>query len=197
MMYSALNLRPYLLAEKALHDSYWFLAISYFNVILPSFLPESGDLRRIFWHRARSAKIQSAKAAKSPMLVSRSTLMSRERGSRARMWAKEDDDKANGVWVPPPPKPKVLQTVPSSALIGLSLLGNLDGIYKHPSFSNIKLHTLTTGSRQRAGAMLLFGYTFVGKLWISLGYDENGFQRDVVETFWKNVLSCTEEFLAY
>ncbi|KAK0481727.1 hypothetical protein IW261DRAFT_1550776 [Armillaria novae-zelandiae] len=135
MMYSALNLRPNLNANKALNDSYWYLAIGYFNVVLPSFFPKNGDVTRTFWHRARSAKEQSTSAAKSPMLIPRSRQMARERGVRARAWGKEDDEKARGVWVPPPPKPA--------------------------------LHTLTTGSRQRAGGMLLFGYTFVGKLWIS------------------------------
>jgi hypothetical protein len=43
--------------------------------------------------------------------------------------------------------------------------------------------------------MLLFGYTFAGKLWISLGYDENGFEEVVVKTFWKNVKDAVDEFL--
>ncbi len=110
---------------------------------------------------------------------------------------KEDDEKARGVWVPPPPKPAAQgpARAPSAALIGLSLLGNLDGIYKHANFGDVKLHTLTTGSRQRAGGMLLFGYTFVGKLWISLGYDENGFEKETVDKFWDNLLRSTDEFL--
>ncbi|KAK0208750.1 hypothetical protein DFS33DRAFT_1372027 [Desarmillaria ectypa] len=197
MMYSALNLRPNLNANKALNDSYWYLAIGYFNVVLPSFFPKTGDLSRTFWHRARSAKEQSTEAAKSPMLISRSREMARERGVRARAWGKEDDEKARGVWAPPPPKPAVQgpPRAPSAALIGLSLLGNLDGIYKHANFEDVKLHTLTTGSRQRAGGMLLFGYTFVGKLWISLGYDENGFEKETVDKFWDNLLRSTDEFL--
>ncbi|KAK0465568.1 uncharacterized protein EV420DRAFT_1514945 [Desarmillaria tabescens] len=197
MMYSALNLRPNLNANKALNDSYWYLAIGYFNVVLPSFFPKTGDLSRTFWHRARSAKEQSTQAAKSPLLISRSHEMARERGVRARAWGKEDDEKARGVWVPPPPKPAVQgpSRAPSAALIGLSLLGNLDGIYKHANFGDVKLHTLTTGSRQRAGGMLLFGYTFVGKLWISLGYDENGFEKETVDKFWDNLLQSTDEFL--
>lgn len=195
-MYSALNLRPYLMANKALNDSYWFLAIGYFNVILPGFIPRSGDLAPTFWHRARSAKAQSTDAAKNPMIVSRSREMARERGERARAWAKEDDDKERGIWVAPPPQvKKPTERPPSNALIGLSLLGNLDGMYKHSAFPDIHLHTLTTGSRQRAGGMLLFGYTFVGKLWLSLGYDENGFDKDIVERFWANVLGCINEFL--
>jgi len=197
MMYSALNLRPYIMANKALNDSYWYLAIGYFNVILPGFLPRSSDISAIFWHRARSAKAQSTDVVKHPMTVSRSRQMARERGARARVWAKEDDDKANGVWRagPPAPQKKPSERPPSSALIGLSLLGNLDGIYKHSSFSDIELHTLTTGSRQRSGGMLLFGYTFVGKLWLSFGYDENGFDKEAVENFWRTLLSCIDEYL--
>ncbi|KDR85482.1 hypothetical protein GALMADRAFT_218579 [Galerina marginata CBS 339.88] len=200
MMYSALNMRPNLTADKRLNDSYWFLAIGYFNVVLPTFFPQEGDLTGTFWHRARSAKIQSAKAAKSPLSVPRCREMARERGERARIWAKEDDDKAMGI----PPKPSVpvaaavtpsKPKIPSNALMGLSLLGNLDGMYKHSAFPDLKLHTLTTGSRQRSGGMLLFGYTFVEKLWVSFGYDENGFEEDTVKRFWKNVIDAVDEFL--
>ncbi|KAG8734159.1 hypothetical protein FRC10_011926 [Ceratobasidium sp. 414] len=88
------------------------------------------------------------------------------------------------------PKP-----APSAALMGLSLLGNLDAMYKHATYGEIKLHTLTTGSRQRPGAMLLFGYTFAGKLWLCFGYDENGFPKGVVEAFWSEVLAGVDEFL--
>lgn len=195
-MYSALNLRPYFTVKPA-NDSYWFLAVGYFNVILPTFIPRSIDMSSVFWHRARVAKEQSTRAAKNKMIVSRSLLMAEERGERARLWAKEDDEKERGIFVPPPP-PETTDTAPrtpSAALIGLSLLGNLDGIYKHGTFPSVKLHTLTTGSRQRSGGMLLFGYTFAGKLWISLGYDVNGFEKVMVEQFWENVLRTTDEFL--
>ncbi|KAJ7161432.1 hypothetical protein C8R43DRAFT_992866 [Mycena crocata] len=196
MMYSALNLRPVLTASKAFND-YWYLAIGYFNVVLPAFIPKSGsekDIEKIFWHRARVAKYQSTRAAKSTMLVSRSSEMARERGQRARIWAREDDEKERGTWKAPPSpvaSGDVVSKPPSAALIGLSLLGNLDGIYKHPTFPKVKLHTLTTGSRQRSGGMLLFGYTF---LWISLGYDAMGFD-DTVERFWGNVLTAVDTLL--
>jgi hypothetical protein len=199
MMYSALNLRPYF-TVKPVNDSYWFLAIGYFNVVLPTFIPRSIDLSSVFWHRARVAKEQCTQAAKNRMIVSRSLLMAEERGQRARLWAKEDDERERGTFVPPPPAPPVpaadtaLRT-PSAALIGLSLLGNLDGIYKHGTFPTIQLHTLTTGSRQRSGGMLLFGYTFAGKLWVSLGYDINGFDKAMVEQFWGNVLQTMDELL--
>jgi len=201
MMYSALNMRQNLLADKRLNDSYWFLAIGYFNVVLPSFFPKEGDVAGRFWHRARSAKIQSTQAAKSPFVVSRCLEMAKERGRRARIWAKEDDDKAAGISSKPSPVASNLAPaptrakVPSSALLGLSLLGNLDGIYKHANFPQIKFHTLTTGSRQRSGGMLLFGYTFAGKLWVSFGYDENGFEEETVQRFWKHVTLAIDEFL--
>lgn len=190
-----MNLRPYFKVPPP-HDSYWFLAVGYFSVILPAFIPSSITARAAFWHRARMAKEQSAQAAKSPMFVSRCRLTAEERSARAQVWAKEDDDKERGVYIPPPPASAPIKPLVSrTALMGLSLLGNLDGIYKHAMFPVIKLHTLTTGSRQRPGAMLLFGYTFAGKLWVSLGYDENAFKDGVVDKFWKNVQDAMDEFL--
>jgi len=205
MMYSALNLRPYFTVKPpSPWDSYWFLAIGYFNVILPNFLPSDSSLTETtFWLRAKRAKEQSTRAVKNTMLVSRTHQMASERGTRSRGWAKEDDEREKGTWVKPAPvvqetREPVLPAraeAPSAALIGLSLLGNLDGIYKHAKFPSIQLHTLTTGSRQRHGAMLLFGYTFAGKLWISMTYDENGFADGVVDKFWLETLNCVEEFL--
>jgi hypothetical protein len=197
MLYSAFNLRPYL-STTAANDSYWFLAIGYFNIIFPNFVPKSVNISSAFWKRAESAKEQSRRAAKYPMVVSRSRLMARERSQRSRVRAKEDDENTCGSPVAPMaadhPEHEPYRA-PSTALIGLSLLGNLDAIYKHASFPKIELHALTTGSRQRPGGMLLFGYTFAGKLWVSLGYDKNGFDQGVVQEFWCNCLSAIEEFL--
>jgi len=195
MMYAPINIRPYL--PKPANDSYWFLSVGYFNIIFPTFIPASCDVSKTFWLRARSAKEQSSRFAKSPMIIPRSREMAVKRGKQSRLWAKEDDEKEAGVWVPPPPTSDTAPPPrqPSVALTGLSLLGNLDGMYKHAKFPDIKLHTLTTGSRQRHGAMLMFAYTFAGKLWISLGYDENGFERETVDLFWKNVDAAIREFL--
>ncbi|KAI9512519.1 hypothetical protein F5148DRAFT_973486 [Russula earlei] len=195
MMYAPINIRPYF--AKPLNPSYWFLCVGYFNIVLPNFLPASCDVSETFWLRARKAKEQSSRFANSPMIVPRMREMAIKRGKQSRVWAKEDDDKAAGVWVPPPPTSDkaVAPRHPSVALLGLSLLGNLDGIYKHANFPDIKLHTLTTGSRQRHSAMLMFAYTFAGKLWISLGYDENGFDRETVDLFWRNVDAAVREFL--
>lgn len=193
-MYSALNIRPFLPPAP---DSF-MLAVGYFNVILPSFLPKSLDVISTFWARAKSAKLQSAKAARSPLVVSRSRRTGNQRAKAAQTWGKEDDEKARGVFKAPPPqihvKPGPPKT-PSAALVGLSLMGNLDGIYRHANFPAITLHTQTGGTRQRHGGMLIFSYTFAGKLWITFQYDENGFEREVVEKFWKKCLDGVDEFL--
>ncbi|KAI0031413.1 hypothetical protein K488DRAFT_52118 [Vararia minispora EC-137] len=201
MVYAAMNIRPSLMPRPK-NDSYWFLAVGYFNVVLPSFIPSGCDTRRTFWHRARSAKTQIIRAATTPMLLSRCREMSIKRGRLSRAFAHEDDEKENGAWVGPRTQPKALapdagaaSQSPSTALLGLSMLGNLDAVYKHATFADIKLQTLTTGSRQRHGGMLLFGYTFAGKLWVSLGYDENGFEPKPVRLFWDNMISAMHEFL--
>ncbi|KAL7412464.1 hypothetical protein BDY24DRAFT_392992 [Mrakia frigida] len=88
---------------------------------------------------------------------------------------------------------------PTAPLLGLSLLGNLDAIYAHSTyFPYFTLTALTTGSRQRQGAALLFSYTFVGKLWLSLGWDEAGFGEEgkmVVESLWEGLNGGVKEFL--
>lgn len=68
-------------------------------------------------------------------------------------------------------------------------------MYKHATFPDIKLHTLTTGSRQRPGAMLLFAYTLAGRLFLSLGYDVNAYPEGSVEAFWQAMLDGVQEFL--
>jgi len=238
MMYSALNLRPYLPTQPLLGpvtESYWFLSIGYFNVVLPSFFPSKiktaeGDEvegkeveRRIFWHRARESKRQTSKYVGSPMLLSRSRAMGRERGARAKVWAKEDDDALNAqsaaVAPVPVPAPAPAQLsgsgnrenpatpvtaaavaptntkVPSVALVGLSLLGDLDRVFHHSRYPQLTLHHLTPGSRVRGGGMLLFGYTFAGKLWLNMPWDANGFDRDGIEAFWDGLVRGVDELL--
>lgn len=96
---------------------------------------------------------------------------------------------------PPKPAAPAAPAVSQKALMGLSMLGNLDGMYKHASFPSIELTSLTTGSRQRPGALLLFAYTFKGKLWLSLGYDQNGFKDGAIEGFWEEMQDIVKEVL--
>ncbi|EIW66292.1 hypothetical protein TREMEDRAFT_35234 [Tremella mesenterica DSM 1558] len=184
MFYSALNLRPQLTPSS---DSFFHLAVGYFNIVLPSLLPSipTGDL---LWHRAKETKRQTVKAVKSPFLISRARETNKIRRTRAVKWAMIDDAQD---------KQKVeTRTGPSQkALMGLSMLGNLDTMYKHQSFPSIHLESLTTGSRQRSGGLLLFAYTFKGKLWFSLGYDMNGFEDGVIERFWEEVHGLVKEVM--
>jgi hypothetical protein len=57
-------------------------------------------------------------------------------------------------------KEEVLPPASQKAVLGVSMLGNLDGIYKHGEYPEIRLESLMTGSRQRPYGLLLFAYTF-------------------------------------
>jgi hypothetical protein len=68
-------------------------------------------------------------------------------------------------------------------------------MYKHASFPKLQLFDLTTGSRQRPGASLLFAYTFSGRLFFSLGYDQNAYPAGSVELFWDKMIQLTRELM--
>ncbi|KAL7422831.1 hypothetical protein Q5752_002127 [Cryptotrichosporon argae] len=193
MIYSAANMRPHMLPAK--DASYFHLAVGYFNIILPNLRVPAISETDLFWHRARMTKAQTVKALKSTFAVSRSRETNKVRCERALTFARLDD----GVPIPESrPKASVVEMPPGNsqkALMGVSMLGNLDGMYKHADFSAIRLQSLTTGSRQRQGGLLLFAYTFAGKLWTSLGYDENGFEKSVVERFWDDFQALVQELL--
>ncbi|KZO95708.1 hypothetical protein CALVIDRAFT_482401 [Calocera viscosa TUFC12733] len=199
MMYAAANLRPNF---PPLPESHFYLAVTYFNIILPSFVPRTLSTAQVLWMRSQSVKRQMASVVGSKMFVSRARLMATQRAEQAKRWAAEDDARAAGTWIAPPPAPAASADgpaqqpkVPSQALLGLSMLGNLDAVYAHASYPRLALHGLTTGSRQRGGAMLLFAYTFAGRLWLSLGYDENGFEKETVGRFWQGLLDGVREHL--
>ncbi|KAG6832588.1 hypothetical protein H0H93_013500 [Arthromyces matolae] len=85
---------------------------------------------------------------------------------------------------------------PSIALLGLSLIGNLDAIYDRRSYPNFLLKDVTTASRQKAGGILLLVHTFGGKLWLQLFYDQEGFGSEgIVERFWDGLGNGVEEFM--
>lgn len=81
----------------------------------------------------------------------------------------------------PPPTPAVPAPAPTPTtaanvpLLGLSLLGNLDGVYTSlTSYPSVRLSRLTTGSRQRPSAALLFVYSFGARLCVSMGWETGG-----------------------
>ncbi|KAM0793375.1 hypothetical protein ACM66B_000830 [Microbotryomycetes sp. NB124-2] len=221
LFYSAMSIRSTLEAKKrqvlsSLPQDHFRIAISYYNIVLPSFFPKTAG-QDVFWSRCHSVKQQTTRAVKSPFLQSRAIMTAVEREHRSIGFALEDELKAQqcprpiglGLEIhastqktaaerpmtPPPPPSKTLEKVPSTALMGLSMLGNLDGVYTHKAYNGVQLDSLTTGSRQRPGALLLFAYTFAGKLWFSLGYDRNGFEQGTIEAFWTQFLKAADEFL--
>lgn len=186
-MYTAINLRAHLLPHPS-SSTYWFLALTYFNVVLPAFLPTTPG---VFWHRAKSVKAQTRRTTQSPFLPARALEMARIRASRARGTPLP----AKSIPSAPPPSATSLPPAPSAALLGLSLIGNLDAVYTRSAYPSFHLHSVTTASRQKAGGLLLLEHTFAKKLWLHLCWDQNGFAEGLIERFWDGLQSAVEEFL--
>jgi len=179
MIYHAINLRPYLSDPV---PSYWYLALTYFNIVLPSFVPSS---HAVFWHRARLVKSQTHHAVYSSFMVSRAVQMASARGSRAR-----------GLPQQPPPVEAIVPPAPSIALLGLSPIGNLDRTFVRASYPpSVQLHSMTAASRLKPGGVLLVQYTFGNKLWLQLCWDEMGFEEGHMERFWKELQTAVGEYL--
>jgi hypothetical protein len=179
LMYNGINLRPHLPDTVF---TYWYLALTYFNIVLPSFVPRS---HAVFWHRARLVKSQTHRAVYSPFLASRAIQMASNRASRAR-----------GLPQQPLSVAAIVPPVPSVALLGLSPIGNLDCIYRRGSYPPlVQLHSVTAASRLKPGGMLLVQYTFGNKLCLQLCWDEMGFEEAQVERFWEVLKMSAEEFL--
>lgn len=87
MLYSALNLRPYLQPG----GDWYHIAIGYYNIILPSFLPSTISPAEAFWYRASVVRKQTSDVVKSKWMASRAKLMALERERRAIGFEKEDE----------------------------------------------------------------------------------------------------------
>lgn len=188
MMYTAVSLRPYL-ATLHTTSTYWFVALTYFNLVLPAFLPET---QNVFWHRARTVKSQIRNMVQSSFLKSRALEMGKIRVARSRGQTVQLPDLSQ-VMAPTPISP--LPPGPSAALLGLSLIGNLDATYIRASYPSFHLQSVTTASRQKAGGLLLLEHTFANKLWLHLCWDENGFEEGMIESFWSSMQDAVREFL--
>ncbi|KAG6901738.1 hypothetical protein C0995_008392 [Termitomyces sp. Mi166 len=191
MVYTAINVRPHLVPSPSPDPTYWFLALTYFNLVFPTYPPSS---QRVFWLRAKSAKTQTHAAVNSPLLVHRTLEMASERAARAQNKPQPIIDvptllnTTTGNLLPGP--------APSAALLGLSLIGNLDATYDRRAYPGFFLKDVTTASRQKAGGILLLVHTFGGRLWLQLFYDIEGFGSDgEVERFWHELGNGVEEFL--
>lgn len=187
MFYTAVNYRPYLPPPPP-NTSFLFLAVGYFNIILPSSLPSTTTtglgIQNTFWHRARSARQQSRAHLRNEMLPCRTLIMSEERGKRARRFAAEDDgflsrptptpSSPSPSTPTPSPSPNPSPKPPSLALLGLSQMGSLDPLYTPTSYPSLTLTSMRATTRKAPGGMLLFTWTFRGRLYLSLGWDRGG-----------------------
>lgn len=192
MFYTALNYRSYI-PPLPPNTSFVFLAVGYFNVILPSSLPAPSspqDLQNTFWQRVHSVRKQSKDHLTSKMLPSRTLMMSEERGKRARRFAAEDD----GFLARSPPPASPSNKPPSLALLGLSQLGPLDPIYTPSSYPSLTLTHIRSTTRKAKGGILLFTFTFRGRLHLSLGWDREAFEGRVIEGFLDEVEKGVGEF---
>ncbi|KAF5371529.1 hypothetical protein D9757_010361 [Collybiopsis confluens] len=139
MMYTALNLRPFLTPHPS--PTYWFVALTYFNIVLPAFVPVTVAA---FWNRVRRVKEQTRKVVGSPFLPGRAMKGAVERAERVRgggggAGAEEPKSindllRRDGHDTGTEGTEKLLPPAPSKALFGLSLIGNLDSIYKQEMY---------------------------------------------------------------
>ncbi|KAF9267557.1 hypothetical protein L218DRAFT_920562 [Marasmius fiardii PR-910] len=224
MMYTAINLRPFFSDPPSpptttVTPSYWFVALSYYNIVLPSFPPppipvpegtdsDSGPNGGIFWHRTRGVKSQTRKiVVNSRFLKDRAVRMAGFRAGKVIPQEKKDKQKEQMVRLTTLPSLPSSTTdessAPSKCLLGLSLIGNLDSVYIRSSYTNkeekrkVELITVTTASRQKAGGILFLEHTFAGRLNLHLCWDENGFERGVVEGLWVGMREAVREYLLW
>ncbi|KAF9245808.1 hypothetical protein BU15DRAFT_70877 [Melanogaster broomeanus] len=143
----------------------------------PNVIPRWKELPSIFWDGARIGKEQSA-------VLSRCQSLAEERIQCAGI---EDDGKEHGALIATPPLARrtavLVPRAPSSG--SQALLAKFRWNLPPRSFPAIQPRTLTTGSWQ--GSSVLFGCTFASKVLISPGYDDNVFEKKVVERFWEGM----------
>ncbi|KAJ7716383.1 hypothetical protein DFH07DRAFT_934257 [Mycena maculata] len=209
LMYTAISIRRYLAPRSPL-SSDMSLALEYFNVVLPAFLPRKADPRKVFWARGRAVQRQMFAYAHSPLLLGRSLVTSAARGRRAKAFARLDDEKdgtlprraspsPRALASPSPPNPKPAPAPnappPAAALLGLSLAGNTDAIVRPAAYPALALVDIAGGARKAPGGMLFAQRTFLGRLNVTLHWDGGAFGRGVVEEFWGSVVRGVREFL--
>ncbi|KAK7059694.1 hypothetical protein R3P38DRAFT_2837283 [Favolaschia claudopus] len=187
MLYTAANLRTHLTPHPS--TSYWYLALGYFTISLPAFMPPENAGA---WHRARLAKTQMQSAVRSPLLPARSLLAAASRARRV------PSSSSSSAFVPPSSDSPHLPKRPdaSAALLGISLIGDLDRTYVRSSYGpGVELLSVMTASRLKAGGLLLLGHSFGGRLVLQLCWDSMGFAEGQVESFWNAFTSAVPEFL--
>ncbi|KAJ7723372.1 hypothetical protein B0H16DRAFT_1895813 [Mycena metata] len=138
MLYTAANLRAHLAPQPSSVTSHWFLALAYFTISLPAWAPAT---KAGMWLRARAAKTQMQKAVRSPLLPTRALLSAAGRARRpSPSSAKSDNDEPKlgsaTAFAPPPENPTLpRRPAASAALLGISLIGDLDRTYLRSAYS--------------------------------------------------------------
>ncbi|KAF7295092.1 hypothetical protein MIND_01047500 [Mycena indigotica] len=189
LFYTAVSLRRHLEPVPDL-TSPLALALGYATVVLPGFLPR-GDQKKSFWLRARNAQKQMRTHIKSPMFLPRAQILAVQRGKRAKMFAKMDDE-----GTPIPPTNTTTSQTPSVALMGISHLGDLCSSYHPSSYPAIQFVDSVGHSRKAPGGILLFTRIAAGNRFaLMLEWDAAAFPAGLVDEFWANFLRGVDEFV--
>ncbi|KAF9060310.1 hypothetical protein BDP27DRAFT_1339876 [Rhodocollybia butyracea] len=185
MMYTAFNLRAHLDPHPA--STYWFLALTYFNIVLPSYVPPT---LAAFWGRTKSVKRQVQKitgGGKAPFLNARALELARTRAKRVRGMTKStteketETEKKSDTSPSAPPQPTSINDIqlasasgiklppaPSAALFGVSLVGNLDNVYtqssysRPPSYSASSTDTRPVSSQETTSSQIITVHNVAG-----------------------------------
>lgn len=193
------------------------LGVGYCNVSLPtndypsssSVSPYNSGRSRSeqswFWNQARSVKSQITESDDDLyQVLARNMLLAKERCERSKAFARLDDERLHGrrAGTQPAYQTSVSSTTntnpsspPSTALVGLSLLGNLDPLYPPSAHPSIKLISTHCATRKGPGGLLIFSQTLMGKLGITFSWDREGFEKGVVEGFMNGVIDVLNEFV--
>ncbi|GJJ13028.1 hypothetical protein Clacol_007277 [Clathrus columnatus] len=184
LLYTAINMRNSL--PKTV-ETFWFLALTYYTISLPSYPPNSP---LAFWHRASMAKEQTTRAVKSKLLLNRASLIAANRAKASSAGT------TNTIKPQLPPHARVDPPAPSRALLGLSLLGNLDSLYKQSDYSpQVKLLSFRGASKLKRGGLLFLAQTFRNQLEFHLVWEETGFEEGIIEKWWEGVITASHEYL--
>lgn len=134
-------------------------------------------------------KKQTLRAAKSPFLLNRASLLASIRAKSTQ---------ANTLETKPelPPHARVDPPAPSRALLGLSLLGRVDAIYKQSEYeAEIKFLSFIGASKLKKGGLLFLAQTFNNQLEFHLVWESNGFEEGIIERWWEGVITSCHEFV--
>ncbi|KAF8323806.1 hypothetical protein DL93DRAFT_2104111 [Clavulina sp. PMI_390] len=205
LLYSAINVGPVVRREEPFSQStphnHFHLALAYLNLVLPAFLPRtpSANVQRnseleeaIFWHRARTVKRDTASFINHKLLGARVLSSYKDRVARAIRFAQEDDQAvaAAGHGLPPS-----LAPAPSAALIGLSLIGDLDKLYRRAEYGPIQLLDCIPTYRKNKGGILVYCRSFLECMTVGLILDVGGLEKDLLDEFWKQFQRCIREYV--